>query len=203
MTQPTFNEYLKALKSKVGLLASIGFIVPGLSYFTRYAPPYLPHISIFTSAIALAIIVITFYLPPKNARRGKLPHNVRMAIKVIATSIFLMILYQVFFKVCTVTHPKEGTTFQIGFGLMKWSLTDPDGRNIIEKHPEASKEEIVDKLTLWGTDKVKRIWTNESIVLSGIMMVIIYIASFGLWTFGWALLAKQMAKDRQIERINR
>ncbi|HMF58646.1 MAG TPA: hypothetical protein VK619_20035 [Pyrinomonadaceae bacterium] len=201
-----FSNYLSALKSPGGLLASVGTLIPALSQLTTYPPPLFEdsfgQTGLLTSAIALATIIITFYYAPsQNAHSGTLPLLVRKAAKVLIVSIILFIIYIVLLHMCTVLDLPGKYRYQIGFSNFQWSLT-PHGQQVMSRHPNFTVRDLMEHDALYPTPpsveaKTDLTWKPWTIYLSGVLMILVFIFSFVLWTLGWSLLALQkMAHGR-------
>src|ERR1043166_5412978 len=193
MPQDGFQKYLDSFKSIKGLGAGIGVLVPGFTYFTKYAPPYFPGITLLTAAVATATVVITYYYSPSLVRGSPhtLPPLLKTAIKVFVISILLLLLFTILLDLCTVVVPGTTQRMQIGFGELDWSLT-PYGQHVKATRPLATPQQW-----LWdesfSTNAPKLIWIWWTIHLSGILITLVFMFAFVLWTFGWSLIAKQKA----------
>jgi hypothetical protein len=188
----TFNNYLSAFKSISGLLASVGVLIPGFAYFTKYAPPF-GEIALLAAALATATIFITYYYTPKtsNSPDSRLPPLVKSAIKAFIAAIFLLLLYLVLLDLCTVLIPGTDKRVQIGFDKFDWSLTD-HGKQVKAEKPIALPQEWLSDES-FRKDVAKLYWQPWSIYLAGIALILIFIFAFVLWAFGWSLIAKQKA----------
>jgi hypothetical protein len=193
MTKSGFQKYLDSFKSIKGLGASIGVLVPGFVYFTKYAPPYFPGITLLTTAFATATVVITYYYSPSLAKSSTrtLPPILKSAIKAFVASILLLFVYTILLDLCTVVVPGTTQRMQIGFGRFDWSLT-AYGQQVKTTKPLAPPQQW-----LWDesfeTDAPKLIWASWTIHLAGILMTLVFMFAFVLWTFAWSLIAKQKA----------
>jgi hypothetical protein len=193
MAEANFKQYLAAFNSIKGLGASVGVLLPGFIYFTKYPPPFFPGITLLTAAFATATIVITYHYVPSKINRSSrgLPPILRMALKAFIASIFFLILYLILLDLCTVLVPGTTQRMQIGFDKFDWSLTTY-GKQVKSSKPFATPQQW-----LWdesyATDAPKLLWTPWAIYLSGILMMVVFMFAFVLWTFGWSLVAKQKA----------
>jgi hypothetical protein len=192
--ETNFKKYLAAFGSIKGLGASVGVLLPGFVYFTKYPPPLFPGFTLLTTAFATATIGITYYysLPSQTSSPSqRLPPILRMALKAFIASIVLLILYLILLDLCTVLIPGTTQRIQIGFDKFDWSLT------AYGKQVKASKPFATPQQWLWdesyATDAPKLLWTSWTIYLSGILMIVDFMFAFVLWTFGWSLIAKQKA----------
>jgi hypothetical protein len=193
MAKNGFQKYLDGFKSIKGVGAGIGVLVPGFVYFTKYAPPYFPGITLLTTAFATATVVITYYYSPSLVKSSThtLPPILKKAIKAFVVSILLLLVYTILLDLCTVLVPGTTQRMQIGFAKFDWSLTTY-GQQVKAAKPFATPQKW-----LWdesfATDAPKFIWSSWAIHLSGILMTIVFMFAFVLWTFAWSLIAKQKA----------
>lgn len=191
MPKPTFKNYLSAFRSINGILAGIGVLVPAFSIFTNYSPPLFKGASLLTAAIATIIIIVTFYYDPSpKKKRTKLPHLVRLSLKVFVIFFALLIVYFVLFDLCTVETPGGTERFQIGFGKYDWGLTKT-GLEVKAKFPDKTLQHWMMYDDWFRSGGPNVLWKTWTIYLSGIIMILVFVLTFVLWTFGWALLAKQ------------
>jgi hypothetical protein len=187
----TLEDYIKELKSLNGLSIAIGTLVPALSYFTRFSPPFLKASSLLTGAIALATVVYVYYYPYNNITPQNKSSLLSRGVRSLIASVCLLVLYIISFDICTVTHPgDQDTKLQIGFGRCDWSLT-AEGKSIKEATPGISLEEFVLKAAAFSDDKIKTIWKPWTVYLSGTVTTLMFMSTFILWNLGWALFAKQ------------
>lgn len=190
MPQSRLTDYLAAFKSFRGILGSVGVLIPGFSYFTSYAPPFLDWSSLLAAACAAAIIIITYYWPLLDEAGQRLPSAVRLARNVFVASVFLLIVYMILLRLCTVVDPTGNSRFQIGFGRMDWSLT-ADGQAWKAEHPTQTAEEWMLSAGAFKPGGPELIWKTWTVYTSGILMVLIFVSAFALWNLCWSLLAKQ------------
>jgi hypothetical protein len=194
VAQPSFKKYLSAFNSIKGLLASVGVLLPGFAYFTKYAPP-LGEITLLTAAFATATILITHYYNPtqSNHPHQRLPPLIKKALIALIAAIILLALYVILLDLCTVKKSNTNNRIQIGFGKSDWSLTEY-GRQVKAEDPGKTPQDwLLDESFKAGV--AKRFWSAWSIYLSGTLLVAVFIFAFVSWTFGWSLIAKQKAID--------
>lgn len=193
----TAASYTAAFKGLNGACAGVGAMIPALSFFTLYPPPLFEGASILTSAIAGAVILLTYYFEPRvvppNTREETL---VRYARNAIAIALVLIIVYLVMLKICTVTDPpvNPATRYQIGFWSWNWSLNE-DGKFLVQNHAGATPHELMDYAVAFSKDGPAKVWKFWTILVAGISMIVVFLLTFVLWVFGWALLAKRKALD--------
>lgn len=124
-----------------------------------------------------------------------MPPLIRLAVRVLSTSVFLLILYLLLLSVCTVVAPGGKERFQTGFDKFEWSLTD-EGRQIKADHPNETTQDWLLDDALFRPGGPNVIWKTWTIIVSGVVMVATFIFAFILWSFGWALLAKQRSLEK-------
>jgi len=188
-------DYVSAFKWIKGICAGVGVAIPAFSFFTHYAPPLFEGASLLTSAIAGAVIILTYYYDPRvgptDSKEQKL---VRYARNVLIVAVALLVVYMVMLKVCTVAEPadKPETRYQIGFWTFDWSL-NADGKYLKQRHPGSSPRELMDYAVAFSKDGPAKIWSFGTILASGVSMILVFLFTFVLWVFGWSLLAKRKA----------
>jgi len=191
------KEYFEALKSMYGLSASIGVLVPGISFFFNYDPPLLTGAGLITAGLGVATVMITYYYKPKQApSSSSLPTFARIALKMFLLSIVLIVVYVLLLHWCTVVDPQKGQRFQIGFGIANWTLTE-QGVMLKEKFPDMKTP--LGLMMIKGAFEQGRpelIWRSWSIYVAGTFMIISYTCAFIIWVFAWSILAKQKASSR-------
>ena len=196
MPKPTFKNYLSEFKSINGILAAIGVLVPAFSVFTNYSPPFFKGASLMTTAIAAIIIIVTFYFDPSSPKKQtRLPLLVRLSLKVFVIFLALLLVYLILFDLCTVETPDGTVRFQIGVGKYDWGLTNK-GLEVKAKFPDKTPQFWMMSAALFRPGGPDVLWKTWTIYLSGVTIILVFVLIFVLWTFGWALLAKQKLKER-------
>jgi hypothetical protein len=192
----TVKSYLSSFKWINGILTGVGVTIPAFSFFTLYAPPFFAAASLFTAAISTAVVILTYYYEPRvispDTKGEKL---VRLARNALICAVALLVVYMIMLRVCTVVDPPEQPVarYQIGFWNFDWSLNG-DGRYLKERHPNSSTPwELMDYAAAFSGDGPAKIWKFWTILVSGVLMILVYLFTFVLWVFGWSLLAKRKA----------
>lgn len=191
----TPTKYASAFKWMKGICAGVGVAVPAFSFFKHYAPPLFEAASLLTTAIAGAVIILTYYYEPRvEPPDTKAKKLVRYARNALIVAVILLVVYMVMLKVCTVADPPENpeTRYQIGFWTFDWSLSD-DGQYLKQRHPGSSPRDLMDYGVVFSKDGPAKIWKFWTILASGISMILVFLFTFVLWVFGWSLLAKRKA----------
>lgn len=194
MARPSFKKYLSAFNSIKGLLASVGVLIPGFAYFTKYAPPF-GEITLLTAAFATATVFITHFYnpPPSNNPHERLPPLIKKALVALVVSVVLLISYLILLDVCTVITTNTNNRIQIGFGKFDWSLTEYGKQKKAEDPAALPQDWLLDESLKAGV--AKRFWSTWSIYFSGVLLITVFILAFVSWAFGWSLIAKQKAID--------
>lgn len=183
------QKYIENLK---WLAAGGGAAVPALSFFTDSVPPNSGYLSFILSALAGAIIIVTYNLDLKDASSSAfLNRNMKRGIKFIAFSLVLMITYFMFLDYTTVVNPQTlEDRYQIGFGLSDFGLTE-EGVRLKKKYPDWTATKLL--LTKGGfndKDVPKLIWKNWTIAISSVLLYLLFIGMFLNWVLGFSFLAK-------------
>jgi hypothetical protein len=195
MPEIDFKSYLRGFKSIKGVLASIGALVPGLTYFTKYAPPF-GEIALLTAAFAAATVFITYYYSPPNSDQptASLPPLIRRAVKILLLSFVLLVSYLIIVDLCSVQIPGTNSRVQIGFSQFDWTLTDY-GKGLKRQDPTAQPSQWLDE-EAFKAGAAKLFWKPWSIYAAGVLLILVFTTAFILWTFAWSLIAKQNALSR-------
>jgi hypothetical protein len=194
MAKLTFTNYLSAFTSINGVLASTSILIPGLAFFTAYAPPFA-EITLLTAGISTATIFISYYYGPSTkAKKGSgLPPLIRIATKALIFSVVLIVGYVVLLELCSILIQGTKKTIQIGFGTLDWSLTEY-GQRVKAEDPVLGPADWLQQEGL-TSGVAKRIWTPWSVYSAGSLMIVVFMLAFISWAFGWSLIAKQRAID--------
>lgn len=194
MATLSFEKYLDAFKSLSGVLAGVGTLIPAIAYFTKYSPPLLGKASLLTVAVAAATVIFAYYYEPTGqASEPGTPLLVRQARKLLIIAFALFIVYLVFLRICTVLEPREGKQrLQIGFSTYEWSLAE-QGRKMKAAYPNVSITEFMFLNRAYSDEKIAVVWKPWTVYLAGVLTTLVFMFSFVLWNFGWALIAKQKA----------
>lgn len=195
MPDQRVKRYLSSFKWINGIFTGIGVVIPAFSFFTLFAPPFFEASSLFTAAIATAVVILTYFYEPKVKRPDtKKKKLVRLARNVLIIAVVLLVVYMVMLKVCTVVDPPEKpeARYQIGFWNFDWNLNE-DGLFLKQRHSNSTPWELMDYGVTLGPDGAAKLWKFWAIMLSGTLMIVTFLLTFALWTFGWSLLAKRKA----------
>lgn len=194
MPTADFQQYIASFKSIAGVSATVGTLIPAIAYFTNYSPPLLAESSLLTSAISAATVIFAYYYsPPKKAYRKSLPYIIRLSRSLLVVSFTLLVIYLLLLRTFTVLEPREEKIrFQIGFARYDWGLTE-EGRKLKNAHPNSSMQEFMLYGRAYSNDRIEIFWKTWSVYLAGTLLILVFLLTFVLWTFGWALIAKHHA----------
>jgi hypothetical protein len=107
----------------------------------------------------------------------------------------LLIAYLVLLRVCTTLDPREGKQrFQIGFNRYEWSLSE-EGRKLKAAHPGVSMREFMLFGRAYSDERIEVFWKPWTVYLAGVLTILVFMFTFVLWNFGWALIVKQKALE--------
>ncbi|UCG59375.1 MAG: hypothetical protein JSU70_07655 [Phycisphaerales bacterium] len=181
----------------IWLGAGGGSFVPGYSYFTSYPPPLFPGIGLITAALTGAMIYMV-YAYTREQRMGRLSSLLRASRVLLTAALVLLVVYVVMLRYCTVLPPRaDAPRCQIGFGKCDWSLTEA---GLALKRSNHGSESVMNWMlaeAAFQPGGAEKLWKPWSILLSGITMIIVYLAAFACWTCGFAVLAKHYALKRE------
>lgn len=168
-----------------------GAAVPAYAFWTHLAPPMFPEIGLILTALAGAAIALTaVYVPEGPNGAPGLPVLARTALKMIICSLMCLIGYGVFRPQWTVTNDRSDPVqyYQVGFGRTPWSLTTMGLKDKADRGL-ATKEQWVGAHG-WDKTTPSIIWEEWTISVAGIILMVLFITGFLLWTTGFSLLAK-------------
>ncbi|MDH5415063.1 MAG: hypothetical protein OEW87_13085 [Flavobacteriaceae bacterium] len=173
------------------IAGSLGVLVPGYAFFTSYPPPLFPEISIVISALSILIIIAAFrYKPKQIAETYGLPLFVKIAIILIVAALVILVFYVIFLQNWTVLDPQSSEVrFQIGFGKCSCGLTEA-GLMLKEKFPNETVRDWMLREAAFRSNGPNIIWKSCAINAAGIILILIYLLGFILWTSGFSLLAR-------------
>ena len=178
--------------------------VPGYTFFTTYPPPIFPGISILTTALAAAVIYITWTYNPRTASGARrFQKLIRLAILWLVIAFICLFLYVVLLRYCTVLEPQTyKQRFQVGFWKLESSLTQV-GLNLKREIPAAPLEDWMLRESAFRPGGPEIIWTEWSITIAGFLLVFTYMAGFVIWTAAFSLLAKHKTNAEEVSMCAR
>src|SRR5687767_5647479 len=91
------QKVIGKLKAIYVVFSSIGVIVPGYTFFTKYAPPLFKEITLITSALTIAFVIYSLTLD--QLKKEKL---LRRGLGLIFISFVTLLLYLASFDMTTV-----------------------------------------------------------------------------------------------------
>lgn len=193
----TFKRYIRSFISIQGAFLAIGVVLPIAASLDVVEPPLLEPSGIAVGAVAAAVILIAyFYTPRHKATTGRIPPLVRTAVKAFIAAAVVCLGYLFLLNYTTVIGPSsrsgEEIRYQIGFGRWAWSLTD-EGKEVRTASPKESLYTWMWNDALFYDHGPEVLWRRWSIYSAGVLLVMLFLLPFVLWTFGWSLLVKQHA----------
>lgn len=187
----------KWVKGLAALVALIAQAFPALGYFNEYMPPLWPQ----TSQVAAVLVVVVFvngYFRKDTIKRER-AHR-RPSIQ-IACAIAVWIIYLLLLQWTTVNPPPQrpGPPQQIGFGMVRWSLTEAAQRAIEGGLDEPARgesnaapdtpEELMQSFGVWGgTNPINHVWRRWTINLAGLLLIALFCTAVYLWSNGLTLV---------------
>jgi hypothetical protein len=139
---------------------------------------------LLTGGGTLAIFLLRF------SKRQASPDCIRRGTRSVAAAIILAIAYGFFFSYVTVGPPAprtEHVRYQVGFGLSRFSLTEP-AVGITRDHPDYTKEDLMLAFGAYA-GATSRIWKTWSIFAAGGLLSVLFVLTYYSWTSGLAWLA--------------
>ena len=190
-TPESFRTYIKRFKSLSGLATGLGVAAPVAASLIDATPPLFSQLRWFAPAIAAAGVIIAYYYEaPVDSESTALPPNVRLARRLLILTAIAFVAYLFVLQATTLSDSRGEQRFQIGFGRAGWSLT-PEGRAWKAGHPTQTIEEWMLSFGAFRPGGSTLIWEEWSIWTAGFTGVVLYLGTFLMWTFAWALLAKK------------
>jgi hypothetical protein len=174
---------LTALVVVVGALASQ---LPGLSFFSEYAPPSFGMLALVTSGLTLGVFALVF-VTTSNAS-----HLVRRGAIGVVAAIVLALIYTALLDWVTVMPPDgTGSTqrYQIGFGLSHFSLT-PAGLADLTANPGLTAQDLLLRAGGFRQDGPHLVWHSWTVFTAWLVLSLVFLAAYAAWSFGLACLAK-------------
>lgn len=185
---------IKRILGGIGAIAGVG--VPAWSFFSSYAPPLFPGVTVIVAALSAAIwaaVKLSKRVGDEQPPTGQ----VKSAIVLIVVAILLISGYILLLQFTGLPVPPEKVRrVQIGFAMANWSLTDV-GRKWKAEHPAWTVEEIAASEAAFDQGRVFIIWQTWSVYCAGFALIVLYFVGFGLWTSGFALLGVGGPQDEE------
>jgi hypothetical protein len=162
--------------------------LPGLAFFMDLAPPLFPAITLLASGAGLSAFALGY-------RRTR--DHVRLAARAVVLAVLCAALYAVLLSQWSVAPPPErdrGERFQIGFGLMAFSLTS-EARVKTAQMSLRTPEELMLAFGGYEQQGTALIWRTWTIVAAGTLLIATYVLSFLTWCYGLGLLARGLPPE--------
>jgi hypothetical protein len=188
---PRIRDAVSRMSVAAGGLASQ---LPGVSFFTDQAPPSFGLLTLMTGGLTLAVFVWVFSMRPSASRRAR--HGV---ISVII-AIVLALAYTALLNCLTVSAPPEtgvSARFQIGFGLLPFSLT-PAGLTAVKTSPgNATAEYLMLIKGAFRPGGAELIWKPWTITAAWLILSGTFVLAYLCWAFGLACIAVRLSDRDQ------
>jgi len=166
--------------------AAAGSQLPGVAFFTNFAPPSFDPITLITGGLTLAIFVWVFFRLPNEVV------STQIGVAAVIVSVVLAILYSALLNWTTVLAPPEtgiAQRFQIGFGLAPLSLT-PEGLKLVQSNPEgATPEYLMLAKGAFRPGGAALIWKLWTITVAWLLLSAVFVLTYITWAFGLACVA--------------
>lgn len=171
---------------------SIGTIVPGVSFFVEEAPPLFNATGLLTSGVAVAVLIWGFN---QRLERSRIP---RRAVVSVVGALVLIVSYRVCLAYLTVLPPRQGNREQIGFFMSNWSLTKSASEFIRRTEGDIrTPQELMLAYGGFGDRQIVwTIWEPWTIVSAGSILILLFVLSFLLWSYAFAILAQYIGNRK-------
>lgn len=185
---------ITALATGAGALASQ---LPGLVFFSQYAPPSFGPVTLMTGGLSLAVFVWVFSNSTMKSA------STSLGTSSIIASVVLAIIYTALLNWVTVPAPLEtgiAQRFQIGFGLTPFSLTS-EGLKLLNTAPDITPEYAMLFKGGFRPGGAQLIWKPWTITASWLMLSSVFFLAYLAWSFGLACIALKLIGRTQ-NRVN-
>jgi orotate phosphoribosyltransferase len=183
----------KRLESRLSAISWILAIAqatfPGATYFLEIAPPFFPTLSLLTAALT---IVVFLWSCQTEANGSNL---LRRGTVFVVGSIAALVIYLLLLGYTSVAPPigREGPRIQIGFYM--FVLTDK-ARDLMRDLPTSdppveihTPNDLLNAIGVWGgAGRVDELWPIWTVLISGVVLVVLFVLACGLWSYGLGIL---------------
>lgn len=182
---------LRIITRGLQLIPWLGSLLPGITYYKNWAPPFFPAMGILFSVIGLAVLLRGYY--PSQSRKDQ----TRKSIIWLLISLFFLVCYCIVLNYCTAVPPADRTGPRRQIGFYMWPLTEKASNKIKELAATQplievnTPDDLMNVIGVWG-DKgsENEIWYPWSIIAAGFLLVFLYVVAFISWTYGMGLLLR-------------
>jgi hypothetical protein len=189
MSQTEARRIHSAVAALVMGTTALGSQLPGLSFFTNFAPPLFGPLKLMSGGLTLAIFVWVLLSPPKRAARAGL------GVAAVIVAVSLAIIYSALLDWTTVSAPPESgieQRFQIGFGLTPFSLTQ-EGIKLVQSSPDtATPENLMLTVGAFRPGGPGLIWKSWTITAAWLLLSCVFLFAYLAWSFGLACVALRL-----------
>lgn len=189
-------DYKKGFWALAGIATTANVALPFVGDFASMSPPLFAEVSWIVGFTAPVLAAICFYLVrtdqlPERDRRRAVRRRLIWAARLLAGSLIAVIGYAVLIQISTVINPQTEKRWQIGFGLVGWSLTDT-GSGVLQDHPNSTSTDLLLRTGNFRDGGPAKVWHQWSILLSGTALIVLYLATFILFTAAWSIVARYL-----------
>lgn len=185
---PSIKGVVTLLGTSATALASQ---LPGISFFTSYAPPDFGPLKLMTGGLTLAIFAWVLFGSRAQSR------GVSTGVKAVVAAVALAVVYCAFLGWTTVPAPPEQHVqqrFQIGFGLIPYSLT-PTGLKILQSSPDAvTAEDLLLATGGFRPNGATVAWKQWTVTAAWGALSVIFVLSYIAWAFGLACVGRELQR---------
>lgn len=198
---PQEHRETRSLITWLGLLlGGAGTILPGATYFLDHAPPLFRGSALLTSFGVLAILICAYN------RRQTTDIRAWRGLVLILASIVLFGVYEIGLHYFSVVPPQrvEQVRYPIGFHMARWSLTEEAIERLNDEgspfHPINTPHKLM-MATRGYKDGPWVVWRPNTIIMAGGLVIAVYAASFCLWGWGWAIVARTQIGRNPVRKM--
>ncbi|NKK60603.1 hypothetical protein [Rhizobium ruizarguesonis] len=178
---------LAILTASAGAIASQ---LPGLSFFTDYTPPSFGLMTLLTGGLTLAVFVWVLASTPRSSNFAG------FGVATIVIAVLLAVIYLALLSWVTVPAPIEtgiDERFQIGFGLLDFSLTDR-ARTLLQSHNGSTPQDLMLAVAGFRPGGAELLWKPWTVTSAWLLLVCNFILTYFLWSLGLALIATRLRR---------
>ena len=178
-----------AMQHVASLVGALVSQLPGLAFFLNWAPPMFPAITLLTGGVGLAVFAAGY--------RGRRARMSTRAAGFVVGALACAAIYSVLLGEWSVAAPAErsvGQRYQIGFGVMSFSLTD-DARTKGTRLALRTPEDYMLAFGGYEPHATALIWREWTIIAAGSLLIALYVVAYLGWCYGLAILAKSFSAD--------
>jgi len=176
---------MAAMKWVTRILSGVGAAVPAWAWFSSNEPPLFEGSGLVGAAVACLALIL--------GRRGGAceERDLKRAGVLVLCGLFLFSAYLMALGFLSIRPPaareKEGSRLQIGFYDREWSLT-AKGNELRARWPDDTPQRWVLSMGEFSDAAVRVLWKPWAIFAAGGLLVLGFVVSVLLWTYGFTRL---------------